>query len=583
MADTSNLSSYLKDLADAIRTKKETTEQIPAANFDTEILGIKTGIDISNCVIVHSLYELNTIDSEFNTALVLNKDDSLHTIAHRDADGVWSDFRKCENTDEDNIYRPSGFSNPVAPIFNEYGYIKYKVTASSSAITFVSNYPKKDEPDIIPTKTLVNLSDLGINLGGTIFHTLATSSDILNPYIVVFATSSSYSTSAKVTIFGYKEENDSIVYTGEYKQIDVTSSGYFSNSTCFAMSKFGKYFAYSTDGINASGGRNNVGYNCIFTVGDDLSITKSTELNSNRQKNHIYFIDNDRVLVQYSQNTSYSSYDSCYYRFTDDMTKSGKLSRNIAMLDNGKYGISADQYGTSITLYNLIIDYENYTITNGASIQTLATGITASSSSSYGCLAVLTNFDKFLYIDGTMSSEQASIKIDMTQAEPLSIDSSHSYTYALDQRSSNTVYPTHVACKIAAGTMMASYMHWTKLLYYVNSELKSVDLTIADFTASNLLRSITVTEREPSRWGRVPYLDITGNAYNTGIIYRDNEYTVSVNGDEVAFAIGLTADKIVNGNTILGIEGTYESAISQTEYDECLELSEQILGENVSL
>lgn len=48
MADTSNLSSYLKDLADAIRTKKETTEQIPAANFDTEILSIETGIDTSD-------------------------------------------------------------------------------------------------------------------------------------------------------------------------------------------------------------------------------------------------------------------------------------------------------------------------------------------------------------------------------------------------------------------------------------------------------------------------------------------------------------------------------------------------------
>lgn len=48
MADTSNLSSYLKDLADAIRTKKETTEQIPAANFDTEILSIQTNENLDD-------------------------------------------------------------------------------------------------------------------------------------------------------------------------------------------------------------------------------------------------------------------------------------------------------------------------------------------------------------------------------------------------------------------------------------------------------------------------------------------------------------------------------------------------------
>ena len=48
MADISNLSNYLKDVADAIREKKGTEDQIPAANFDTEILSIETGIDTSD-------------------------------------------------------------------------------------------------------------------------------------------------------------------------------------------------------------------------------------------------------------------------------------------------------------------------------------------------------------------------------------------------------------------------------------------------------------------------------------------------------------------------------------------------------
>ena len=48
MADTSNLSNFLGDVADAIRTKKGTTETIPAANFDAEIASIETGSDISD-------------------------------------------------------------------------------------------------------------------------------------------------------------------------------------------------------------------------------------------------------------------------------------------------------------------------------------------------------------------------------------------------------------------------------------------------------------------------------------------------------------------------------------------------------
>ena len=48
MADTSNLSNFLGDVADAIRTKKETTEPIPAENFDQEILSIEGGTDTSD-------------------------------------------------------------------------------------------------------------------------------------------------------------------------------------------------------------------------------------------------------------------------------------------------------------------------------------------------------------------------------------------------------------------------------------------------------------------------------------------------------------------------------------------------------
>ena len=48
MADTSNLSKFLSDIAEAIRTKKETIDTIPAKDFDTEILSIETGINTSD-------------------------------------------------------------------------------------------------------------------------------------------------------------------------------------------------------------------------------------------------------------------------------------------------------------------------------------------------------------------------------------------------------------------------------------------------------------------------------------------------------------------------------------------------------
>lgn len=44
MADITNLTQFLSDVADAIRTKRDLVDAIPAKNFDTEILNITTGI-----------------------------------------------------------------------------------------------------------------------------------------------------------------------------------------------------------------------------------------------------------------------------------------------------------------------------------------------------------------------------------------------------------------------------------------------------------------------------------------------------------------------------------------------------------
>ena len=52
MANITNLEQFLTDVATAIRTKKETTGQIPAENFDAEILSIETGIDTSDATAI---------------------------------------------------------------------------------------------------------------------------------------------------------------------------------------------------------------------------------------------------------------------------------------------------------------------------------------------------------------------------------------------------------------------------------------------------------------------------------------------------------------------------------------------------
>ena len=67
---------------------------------------------------------------------------------------------------------------------------------------------------------------------------------------------------------------------------------------------------------------------------------------------------------------------------------------------------------------------------------------------------------------------------------------------------------------------------------------------------------------------------------NTTKQILDSNLNMEFNGEyaDVADAIDLTADKIKAGETILEVTGTYEGAMSQSDYDECLLLSQQILG-----
>ena len=66
MADITNLTNFLGDIANAIRTKKETTEQIPAENFDQEILSIDTIKGQEKTIIPSTAEQIITPDGDYN-------------------------------------------------------------------------------------------------------------------------------------------------------------------------------------------------------------------------------------------------------------------------------------------------------------------------------------------------------------------------------------------------------------------------------------------------------------------------------------------------------------------------------------
>lgn len=584
MARIDNLNNFLTDVAASIKEKKGTDTPIPAANFDTEIRSIEIGgMEIKDCAYLTSPYQLDTISEEYTSAVILNDDNSVKTIAIKTPNGI-EDIRKHTYTNEFGIYRHTGQNTfNYCNIFSKDGMYKYYITVNTTDIFCCRTQPNSSYPSG-STVSIGKLADLGITLHSSSGYTYAIASacDIEKPYIALFDVSPEYSTSAKLVLIGYREVDNMLELDGRIYQTDISSSGYFSRNTCFAISDNGKYLAYSTDRINTSGGRNTYGYNAIFTVNDDLSVVRSTELNSGRQKRVIYFADNDRVLLQYSPNTDYSGYDSCYYRFTDDMSKTGKLKSNIAILNDGKHGISATQYATSVTLSNIIIDYEKHTISNGTNIQTLSTGLEAGSNASYGCIACLGNFDRFLYIDASFSKGTVGIDIDISKDMPMSIHTDGTYTDKLDN-GRNIVFPYRAGFNPNWSAIYGPYTTWNHVLYNIAGTILELPLT-EQSTTSNLLSNLEIElpTGDTGFWPIRQNVTITGDLSADKIVRKDVRYKITIPQSTLANAIGLTADKIKAGETILGVKGTMEAGtISQDEYNQALTTANEIKGGNV--
>ncbi len=93
MADITNLNKFLTDVADAIRTKNETTDPIPAEEFDTEILKIETGVmpdsEYDQCVLLTEnilgkeiVYKQNPVTDGLLMNLLSNKNNGTTFLAN---------------------------------------------------------------------------------------------------------------------------------------------------------------------------------------------------------------------------------------------------------------------------------------------------------------------------------------------------------------------------------------------------------------------------------------------------------------------------------------------------------------------
>lgn len=155
MADTSNLSQFLTDVADAIKAKKGTTDKILAANFDTEIASIETGTDTSDATAtVNDILKGKTAYSKDGKITGAIETEYIKSIS---MDSAVGDFTKIADISSDGKYCVSVKSSDKST-YNvwdvatgkQLGY-QYGTNTTITSIRFSPVLEKDDEGHIIYT------------------------------------------------------------------------------------------------------------------------------------------------------------------------------------------------------------------------------------------------------------------------------------------------------------------------------------------------------------------------------------------------------------------------------------------------
>lgn len=556
MADTSNLSNYLKDLADAIRTKKETTEQIPAANFDTEILSIESGIDISDATA--------TVDDVMNPKTFYSNGGKLVGAIqnHQTPIGETIDISTSQ-IDILEKYDLAMNNQNIVCKYNSSGYLAfYSFDTTTKTLT-----------EIYTT----NLSNVYFTMSDCYYDTNNTSYDILlvtkdvesdtserqnfEVYKLNISTESSFEKIDTITVESqYFGRPYSTVFNGVWYPFLFTSNYTTSSSsevvlTCRIYSVnyvFGDSFTYTTkNSVNLDIGRVGTGYrypiSCnITTIEDNKHIvaisSRSTDSYSNLSRCNLIVLSSDF-------STTYSSQYNVFWPESGNAYWGG-------ICTIGQYIVNI--YTTDSSSLSYVVKVFKYDGNNNELSLIYTTDLVIPSSYLGGApnrhltFYVIGNYGICIFSRNTLCY---GFTFNIINGEFNIIDTlfeggtEYAYLAVRNQHPDNTLFlKTYTLMINADGYRLDNIIVANTKLYNTND---------ADMIASDLLIGKTGYNLDGKTVGTMP---------------NNGELNYNSSTEEQTIPAGYTS-----GGTIA------PAPLTDTEYDECLELSQQILGENVSL
>lgn len=514
MADTSNLTKFLGDVADAIRTKRETTDKIPAESFDSEILKIETGVNTSDA-------------TALATDIISPK--TAYVNGEKIEGSLIPTYKVLEN-----ITSNIGTSDTIGMKVIDFNYILHWTS------TYMQMYKiNESSVELLDTRTFADDGFSNLKLSGLVASNVTDDNDIR----ILFHRSDKDGT-LYYYAFDISTNLFKLVATNNYN-----SSMYVNGGFNLGISNNGKYVLSTIE--QASSDYGEMRFIVLSTTGF-ASANRFYYTKYGHAASGIQFLDNDTKMFvtidsvqrQYTISTTGtitqvgSNSVNPNLIFNEDLSY-GYESGSLYKINKGTTFTAGDLIASDITLFIgfLSTDYIVY----NAKIYEISDILSEVYSSSYNiCINSANNYNNMSFVDRVSASAENVI----TNVNSLTGKVLQSLNTP-DGLLSNVANITLTADKVLSGNK------------FINQNGDDIG-TLADYGAglNTGIESIT-----PDTGYDGSYIEFKSPEQDGPFAFTSDKVRLMMTPQmsQVAEAIGLTSDKLIKGNTVLGIEGTAEA------------------------